>query len=86
VAATSSTYTTFNPAAGLTFKRGTHTGYRFSTVGAMTAQKTYTLSKDSGAPTTVRRTLSNQSGTWFYVSGGVWAGYWVRASDVVYLP
>jgi hypothetical protein len=34
----------------------------------------------------VRRTLSNQSGTWFYVSSGIWAGYWVRASDVVYLP
>jgi spore germination protein YaaH len=79
-------YVTFSPPAVLTFKMGTHTGYRFATFGAMTAQRTYTLLKDSGAPTTVRRTLTNQSGTWFYVSSGVWAGYWVRASDVVYLP
>jgi spore germination protein YaaH len=86
VAAIGGGYATFSPPRVLTFKMGTHTGYRFATFGAMTAQKTYTLLKDSGAPTTVRRTLTNQSGTWFYVSSGVWAGYWVRASDVVFLP
>jgi spore germination protein YaaH len=86
VAAIGGAYTSFSPAPILTFKLGTHTGYRFATFGAMTAEKTYTLSKDSGAPTTLRRTLTNQSGTWFYVSSGIWAGYWVRASDVVFLP
>ena len=76
---------TFDPAATLTVKVGTHTGYQFSATGAMTAQKSYTLTKDSGAPTTTRSTITNQSGTWFYVSGGVWSGYWVRASDVIFL-
>jgi spore germination protein YaaH len=76
---------TFNPVAHLTFKLGTHTGYRFSSIGVMTAQKTYTLGSDSGATTSTRRSLPNQSGTWFYVTSGVWAGYWLRASDVLYL-
>ena len=51
----------------------------------MTAQKSYTLSADSSAFTTRRQAIGNQSGTWFYMSSGVWAGYWLRASDVVFL-
>jgi len=77
---------TFNPAVSLIFKMGTHTGYQFNSAGGMTAQKTYTLVRDSGAPTSARSTISGQSGSWFYVTVGVWAGYWVRASDVVFLP
>ena len=76
---------TFDPAATFTVKMGTHTGYQFSATGAMTAQKSYTLTKDSNAPTTARAAITNQSGTWLYVSGGVWAGYCVRASDVIVL-
>ncbi|MBA3688565.1 MAG: SH3 domain-containing protein [Chloroflexi bacterium] len=85
VPSTAAPYATFNPVVRLAFKMGTHTGYKFSSTGAMTAERTYTLSKDSSAATSVRRTLTNQSGTWFLVTSGVWAGYWVRASDVVYL-
>jgi len=85
VAAASTTNATFDPARSLTFKMGTHTGYQFSATGAMTAQKSYTLTKDSAAPTSARSTITNQSGTWFYVAAGVWAGYWVRGSDVVFL-
>ena len=75
----------FNPVAGVTFRVGTHTGYQFSGTGAMTAQKSFTLSKNSGATSSARRMVINQSGTWFYITGGVWGGYWVRASDVIYL-
>ena len=77
--------TTYNPPAKLTFKMGTHTGYQFSSTGAMTAVKTYTLANDSWASTSTRKTITNQSGTWFYVTNGVWAGYWLRSSDVVFL-
>src|SRR5207244_11094840 len=76
---------TFDPAVRLSFKFGTHTGYRFSTSGVMTAETTSTLAADSPAPTSMRKALTNQSGTWFYVTSGVWAGYWLRASDVLYL-
>ena len=77
---------TFSPAKSLSFLRGTHTGYQFSSTGSVTATKTYTLGTNSSAPTTKRWTVTNQVGNWFYVSAGVWAGFWVRASDVVYLP
>jgi hypothetical protein len=64
---------------------GTHTGYQFSSSGVMTAQKSYTLPNDQSANTSIRKTITNQSGTWYYVVNGVWAGYWLRASDVLYL-
>jgi len=86
IAPVASTNATFNPTTSLYFKIGTHTGYQFSATGAMTAQKSYTLTKDSGAQTGARSTITNQSGTWFYVAGGVWGGYWVRSSDVVFQP
>jgi hypothetical protein len=77
--------TTYNPAAQLVFKMGTHTGYKFSSTGAMNAVKTATLLKDSGAATSLRTTIANQSGTWFYVVNGVWAGYYMRQSSSLYL-
>ena len=76
---------TFSPAASLTFRLGTHTGYKFSPTGAMTAQKTFTLATNSTALTTRRSSSSAQAGKWFMVSSGVWAGYWVRSSDAIYL-
>lgn len=85
VTATAPPNATFSPAVLLTFKKGTHTGYQLSSTGSMTAQKSYTLTGDSSAYTSRRQSITNQSGTWFYVSSGVWAGYWLRASDVVFL-
>jgi hypothetical protein len=85
VSAAAAPNATFNPVAHLTFKMGSHTGYRFSSSGVMTAQKSYTLVKDSGASTSTRRSITNQAGTWFYIVNGVWAGYWLRASDVLFL-
>jgi len=86
IAATSAPNATFNPAARLAFKLGTHTGYQFNSSGQLTALKSYTLASNSAAYTSSRKAIANQSGTWYYVTSGVWAGYWVRASDVVYLP
>jgi hypothetical protein len=85
VAPLSAANATFSPAKPLVFKMGTHTAYKFSSTGAMTAQKSYTLPNDQNANTTSRRTITNQSGTWFYIANGVWAGYWMRWSDVLYL-
>jgi Bacterial Ig-like domain len=78
--------TIYDPGVRLSFGRGTHTGYRFDSGGAVVAERTYTLAWDSGANASVRRTLTNQFGSWFYVTNGVWAGYWLRESDVVRLP
>jgi hypothetical protein len=85
VTATALSNATFSPVKPLVFKMGTHTGYQFSSSGVMTAQKSYTLPNDQSANTSIRKTITNQSGTWYYVVNGVWAGYWLRASDVLYL-
>jgi hypothetical protein len=85
IAAASLSNATYNPAVPLVFKKGTFTGYQFSSTGGMTAQKSYTLLYDSWANTSIRTTITNQSGTWYYIVNGVWAGYWLRASDVLYL-
>jgi hypothetical protein len=77
---------TYNPPVRLSFRQGTHTGYRFDANGAMTAELTFTLAWDSGASASARRTLANQYGSWFQIVNGVWAGYWVRESDVIALP
>jgi hypothetical protein len=35
--------------------------------------------------TTTRRSVPGQSGTWFHLSDGPWAGFWMRQSTVVHL-
>jgi hypothetical protein len=75
----------WSTAKQLIFRQGTHTGYRFDSDGRMTASRTGTLAWNSGAKTSTRRTLPNQSGYWFYVTNGMWEGYWLRQSDALYL-
>jgi hypothetical protein len=75
---------TFDPPAEVRIRRGTHTGYTFTSAGVMTAAKTVTV-MGRLADTTELATISNQAGTWFRMTSGNWNGYWLRASDVVYL-
>jgi hypothetical protein len=69
---------TYTPARSLLFAAGTYTGYRFSSTGAVVARKAYTLATGSSAATTKRAATPNQSGAWYYLPSGVWAGYWIR--------
>jgi hypothetical protein len=75
----------FDPAKALLIRKGTHTGYQFDPSGAMTAQKTSTVGVNTSATTSALQAITNQSGTWFLVADGKWAGYWMRASEVVAL-
>jgi hypothetical protein len=68
---------TYNPVRTLLFAPGTYSGYRFSSTGAVTARRPYTLSSSSNAPTSKRSAIPAHSGGWYYVTAGVWAGYWV---------
>ena len=77
--------TASSPPALVTFKQGTHTGYQFNASGALTASKTFTLTANSGAQSTTRQAITNQSGMWLLISSGVWTGYWVRESSTTYL-
>jgi len=83
----SSGTTTYDPARSLTFLAGPHTGYKFDSAGHVTASKSATLASSSSAPTNQRRSsLPGQTGAWFQVTAGIWAGYWVRESPTIYLP
>ena len=76
----------FDRALGAAFEAGTHTGYRFSSTGAITASRTAYLSRRSSAAVTRRAPLPGHGGTWLYVANGIWADYWVLESSSAYLP
>ncbi len=69
---------TFDPQRRLDFQAGTYVGYKFTSTGAVTAKRSYTLSRASGAPTSRRSAIAGHSGGWYYVTAGIWAGYWIR--------
>jgi hypothetical protein len=73
----------FDPAADVRIRRGTHTGYTFAD-GQMTAAKTVTVTGRL-ADSTELAAINGQAGLWFRMTSGNWQGYWLRASDVVYL-
>jgi uncharacterized protein YkwD len=75
----------FNPQRTVSFAAGTYTGYRFSSTGVILGRKSYRLGRSSAAPTSKRAIIAGQSGTWYYITAGVWTGYWVRASTGVVL-
>jgi len=65
---------------------GPHTGYKFSSTGAIIATRKQSLS----APITVnsdrRRTVATRSGVWLRLTSGYLAGYEVRESLTAYMP
>lgn len=75
----------FSPARLVSFSSGKHIGYRFASNGAVLASKTYTLASTSSASASTRALITGHSGTWYLISNGVWAGYWVQASSGVVL-
>ena len=76
---------TYSPARTLSFAAGSYTGYRFSSTGAVTAKRPYTLLRASSAPTNRRSAVTGQTGGWYYVTAGVWAGYWIREASSITL-
>jgi len=76
---------TYSPTRTLSFAAGTYTGYRFGSTGAVTAMRSYTLLHSSSAPTSKRSAVTGQTGGWYYVTAGVWAGYWIREATSITL-
>ena len=66
----------------LTFAAGAHTGYRYSTAGGVTAQRTGSLQRASGANVSARAIINGRP-HWL-VTNGHWAGWWVQESSVAY--
>ena len=74
--------TTFDPRT-ISFRAGTHTGYRFDSAGRVTASKTVSLSRGSSAAATARAIINGRAH--LYVANGTWAGYWIAESPSAYL-
>jgi hypothetical protein len=71
----------FSPARHVNLAVGSHTGYRFSSTGAVLGSKTRTLSS-AASPTVSKESLfSGRSGVWLYVTSGTWSGYWMQATS-----
>jgi hypothetical protein len=67
----------------ITFAPGEHTGYRFASNGSVTSRYPKTLTRTSGADATHAATIPGQSGQWFYIRDGIWAGSWIQQSASV---
>ena len=76
---------TYSPARSLLFAPGTYVGYRFNAVGDAYAKKAYTLTSGSSAPTTKYAAIPRRTGGWFYITAGVWAGYWIQSGPGITL-
>ncbi|MCA1707118.1 MAG: hypothetical protein LC808_29175 [Actinobacteria bacterium] len=70
-------------ARAVNFAAGTHTGYQFSSTGAVTASRTATLASPSSA-TADSRAIINGAAHLAIISG-TWTGFWVRESSAVAL-
>jgi hypothetical protein len=70
---------TYETARPLSVPAGTLVGRRFNTFGGVTASKAFTLAAGSMTWTTQKGTIPNQGGSWYYITSGVWRGYWIPA-------
>ena len=91
LAATSFSFTTapgetFSSQYGIRFLPGTHTGYQFTSTGAVWTASTVSVATTSSALTSHRATISGQPGFWLYVTTGTFAGYWVPEWPYSYVP
>lgn len=68
----------YSPERTLSFAAGIYTGYKFGSSGQILASRAYTLARASGAPTSKRSGITGRTGGWYYITAGVWAGYWMR--------
>ena len=65
---------------------GPHTGYRFSTSGAVVARRSITVSGPTASTTDRRRVVPNHSGIYLRITSGSLRGYEVLESSVAYVP
>jgi spore germination protein YaaH len=74
---------TFAPSRIAAFAGGSHTGYKFTVAGAVSASKTFVLNRASSASTSARAVINGRA--YLLIVNGVWAGYWMPESTRVVL-
>ena len=75
--------TTYSPPRRVAFPAGTYVGYRFNSIGTVLDTKPATLASPSGASTSARGIPPGQPSNWFYITNGIWAGYWIRDTAAI---
>ena len=65
---------------------GPHTGYRFSTSGAVIARRSITVPGPTASTTDRRRVVPNRTGIYLRITSGSLRGYEVLESPVAYVP
>jgi subtilisin family serine protease len=73
------------PVREVTFKAGSHAGYRFESSGAILRGAGLTLDATTTAHTSKRAKIPGRSGHWYYMVDGGLDGYWVLESPAVML-
>ncbi len=63
-------------------RAGTHVGRRFDAAGSVTGSKSFRLARSSGANVNGRAIINGKPH--LAVTNGVWAGYWLPESALVY--
>jgi len=86
VIAAATASTTYRPTHAIHFDAGTYTGYKFNASGGITASRTATLPRASGASTSLSTPITSRPGNWLLITNGVWEGYYLRESNRTYLP
>jgi hypothetical protein len=76
VASSARVYQVLQPPEQVWFGAGPHTGFKFGPNGAVVAQTTQTLSKDSDAPAKGRTTIDGR--VFYLMATGVYAEHWVQ--------
>jgi uncharacterized protein YkwD len=65
----------------LSIAKGTYTGFKFDSLGRVTAKRKGTLAWNSGADASARAIINGRA--YFLVRNGMWSGYWLRDTKYV---
>lgn len=74
-------YRAYSAPRALSIAKGTYTGYKFDSLGRVTASRKGTLAWNSGADASARAIINGRP--YFLVKNGMWGGYWLRDNGAV---
>lgn len=74
-------YSAYSTPKALSIAKGTYTGYKFDSLGRVTASRKGTLAWNSGADASARAIINGRP--YFLVKNGMWGGYWLRDNGSV---
>jgi hypothetical protein len=74
---------TLEPLKQLVFEAGTHTGYQLNSKGTVLRKMVVRPRAARHGGASVRATPPGQSGRWFYIAEGPYAGWWFKDTRTI---